>query len=987
MSKLKGSRLEAEVDRVRADANWKRLSELLPSVKSKNSGLEDCYEMFQAEIVLETYLDQLGEIVRPNKEHVEKLGSAQQLLDTALREKGAVQTVKIEANILLAKVLYACLEFRKALNCIANSEMENGKTPFRTLRTLRLVAEGYAVKGLCIESMEDGARPHANSATSTTSTSSSSKDQRALYVFEKSAELAIFYINELEKSMNSSTAKAAATGSLVPPTQNSTSTAGVKQQEKIGELLERIMERVAIIRAKDTAAKKQSSGTEGIEWYRKIITCLGDKYTGERLKQKLSRQFAELLIRATVPIEEKSMSEAMLTKAMNMKLYHGSNKSFFTPKSKIEEIILLLLINEVLSTREVVLSRSEDLTSSRSMSLQNAKSSYNLLTLVLSTISQYQLLAQIYERAMKFANNDSFLWQQFALSAICCGRFSRAVRVFEQSILASTIASDSVSSSSSSAPAVSAITATSSSSSCSSTASTPDHQKKTANHQRTLSPESSSFPSLQLTNNPSSALSVISEYMMISQVLIERFGNYAPAVEYAAKAVELCTKDGNLSFLKARCQLIHAIAYGFRASEEPCWETKKSQLAKTVQLMEECVSADPHDYLSLYYAAYFHAIARDLESAKDRCSRSLALNGDQPAAVMLLALVFTAYGDLKGAMELVINALGEFEHNYGLMVLRLHIETKFGRIEESLDTCTHLLDFWKRNQAAAMGQQQLMYSVGVEEDRSQKTLNGIDGSVLLGGVRDGSQKTGTPSLGRELSTPMASTPLIPSFPSSSVPVISSLPTNTSTIDLSLAESIVGAAASEAGAAPPSTASDSLNGGIADAWSKFRTQADVWMCLAELYISEGRHDDLTKVIEQAISLFPSSPQALYLKGRLLVSRSEKLTETAIAQRVRGEAKSAYLAALALAPGHFPSMSALAKLYGDEGNQKMSEHMLREMVRVDPLNCDWWQQLGCSLMRRGDSERATECLTAAAQLDRSTPLLPFSVIPMVFPANFR
>ena len=79
------------------------------------------------------------------------------------------------------------------------------------------------------------------------------------------------------------------------------------------------MERVAIIRAKDTAAKKQSSGTEGIEWYRKIITCLGDKYTGERLKQKLSRQFAELLIRATVPIEEKSMSEAMQTKAMNMK--------------------------------------------------------------------------------------------------------------------------------------------------------------------------------------------------------------------------------------------------------------------------------------------------------------------------------------------------------------------------------------------------------------------------------------------------------------------------------------------------------------------------------------------------------------------------------------------------------------------------------------------------------------------------------------------
>uniref|UniRef100_A0A8R1HYF0 Tetratricopeptide repeat protein 7 N-terminal domain-containing protein n=1 Tax=Caenorhabditis japonica TaxID=281687 RepID=A0A8R1HYF0_CAEJA len=718
MSKLKGSRLETEVDRVRADANWKRFTELLPSVKSKNSGLEECYEMFQGEIILETYFDQLGEIVRPNKEHVEKLSPAEQLLSTALRENGANQTVKIEANILLAKVLYSCFEFKKALACISNSEMENGKTPFRTLRTLRLVAEGYAIKGLCIESMEEPSRSHSNSATSQTSTSSSSKDQKALYVFEKSAELAIFYINELEKSMNSSTAKAVVTGSLVAPASAATN-AGIKQQEKIGELLERIMERVAIIRAKDTAAKKQSSGTEGIEWYRKIITCLGDKYTGERLKQKLSRQFAELLIRATVPIEEKSMSEAMQTKAQNMKLYHGSHKTFYTPKSKIEEIILLLLINEVLTTREVVLSQSEELTSSRILSLQNAKSSYNLLTLF--------FFATVLYRTVRF------------------------------------------------------------------------------------------------------------------RTVLFRSKFYIATVLFRA------------SFIPR-----------FRAAEEPNWETKKSQLAKAVTLIEECVSADPHDYLSLYYAAYFHAIARDLESAKDRCSRSLALNGDQPAAVMLLALIFTAYGDLKGALELVINALGEFEHNYGLMVLRLHIETRFGRIEESLDTCTHLLDFWKRNQAASLGYQQFMaYSAGIDEERSQKTLNGADGSVLMG--REGSQKTGTPSLGRELSTPLATTPLFPAFPTSAVPLISAMPSNASVMDLSVAESIHGAGASEIGA-PPSTASDSLNNGIGDAWSKFRTQADVWMCLAELYIAEGRHEDLTKVIEQAISMFPSSPQAFYLKVR-------------------------------------------------------------------------------------------------------------------------
>ena len=40
--------------------------------------------------------------------------------------------------------------------------------------------------------------------------------------------------------------------------------------------------------------------------------------------------------------------------------------------------------------------------------------------------------------------------------------------------------------------------------------------------------------------------------------------------------------------------------------------------------------------------------ARDLDAARDRCARSLELNAEQPAAIMLLALIFTASGDLKG---------------------------------------------------------------------------------------------------------------------------------------------------------------------------------------------------------------------------------------------------------------------------------------------------------------------------------------------------
>lgn len=53
-------KIKRKIKKLNVLANWKRFTDLLPSVKSKNSGLEDFYEMFQAEIILETYLDQLG---------------------------------------------------------------------------------------------------------------------------------------------------------------------------------------------------------------------------------------------------------------------------------------------------------------------------------------------------------------------------------------------------------------------------------------------------------------------------------------------------------------------------------------------------------------------------------------------------------------------------------------------------------------------------------------------------------------------------------------------------------------------------------------------------------------------------------------------------------------------------------------------------------------------------------------------------------------
>jgi hypothetical protein len=63
--KLRGSRLEAEVDRCRVEGNWRRLHEMLPWLRAGNSGMTELAEMIAGEVQLEMFIDQhAGECVR-----------------------------------------------------------------------------------------------------------------------------------------------------------------------------------------------------------------------------------------------------------------------------------------------------------------------------------------------------------------------------------------------------------------------------------------------------------------------------------------------------------------------------------------------------------------------------------------------------------------------------------------------------------------------------------------------------------------------------------------------------------------------------------------------------------------------------------------------------------------------------------------------------------------------------------------------------------
>ena len=54
----------------------------------------------------------------------------------------------MEAYLLLAKLYYFCESFNEALSSIEKSQMDKARTQFTSLRSLKLAAEGYTIKGM-----------------------------------------------------------------------------------------------------------------------------------------------------------------------------------------------------------------------------------------------------------------------------------------------------------------------------------------------------------------------------------------------------------------------------------------------------------------------------------------------------------------------------------------------------------------------------------------------------------------------------------------------------------------------------------------------------------------------------------------------------------------------------------------------------------------------------------------------------------------------
>lgn len=419
-----GSRLETEIERCRSEGQWDKIPELVRQLSAKLISNDDLGELLLGEAKLQQYLKE-----NPIKQGSSPRGPRPRLQEvrkhlTAALDRGNLKPEYMqEASLIMAKLCYVEADYREALNQYSRVNLDEMQLVGAPVYRLSMIAEAYATKGLCLEKVP--------MASPSLSNSIADKDQEIITCYEKSGDIALLYLQEVEKALSAGI-------------QNRSPKPGpVTQEQELGYFLETGLQRAHVIHFKN------GNLTRGVGRFREILRAVETRTT-QNLRMTIARQLAEILLRGMCeqsywnPLEDppnQSPLDDPLRHSPHTKdyalsrrprIYSGEN--LFCPQENTEEALLLLLISESMANRDAVLSRIPEHNNDRIISLQSASLVYDLLTIALGRRGQYEMLSECLERAMKFAFEEFHLWFQLALSLMAAGKSARAVKVLKECI-------------------------------------------------------------------------------------------------------------------------------------------------------------------------------------------------------------------------------------------------------------------------------------------------------------------------------------------------------------------------------------------------------------------------------------------------------------------------------------------------------------------------------------------------------------------------
>uniref|UniRef100_UPI003AAB6358 tetratricopeptide repeat protein 7B isoform X3 n=1 Tax=Centroberyx gerrardi TaxID=166262 RepID=UPI003AAB6358 len=864
-----GSRLETEIERCRSEAQWDKIPELVRQLSAKLISNDDLGELLLGECKLQTYLKE-----NPIKQGASPRGPRPKLVEvrkhlTAALDRGNLKADYLqEASLLMAKLCYVEGEYRDALGHYSRVNLDDLQLVGAPVYRLSMIAEAYATKGLCLEKVPAASPSLSNKNAGSPSLSNRSageRDQEIITCYEKSGDIALLYLQEVEKALSAGI-------------QNRSPKPGpAAQDQELGYFLETGLQRAHVIHFKN------GNLTRGVGRFREILRAVETRTT-QNLRMTIARQLAEILLRGmceqsywspledppTVsPLDDPTRQGHTLSKNYNLsrrpRVYSGEN--LFCPQENTEEALLLLLISESMANRDAVLSRIPEHNNDRIISLQSASVVYDLLTIALGRRGQYEMLSECLERAMKFAFEEFHLWYQLALSLMAAGKSARAVKVLKECIR--------------------------------------------------LKPDDPTIPLLavKLCIGP---LHWLDEGECFAKMV----------VDMGEKAAEF----------RAKGYLAIGLVFSLKATDASLRGTQEEYQRKALGAFQRAQSLSPTDHLAAFYLALQLAVSRQIPEALGYVRQALQLQGDDVHSLHLLALLLSAQKHYHDALNIIEMALSEYPENFNLLYTKVKLETLCRGPEEALLTCKHMLQIWKS-----------FYNLTNPSD------SGRGSSLLDRAVADRRQLNA-------MTLPDFSDPETGLLQDANTLGLSSMFSVCSVHATSIAASRVEQALSEVASSLQSSAPKH---GPLHPWM---TLAQIWLHAAEVYIGMSKPAEATACTQEAANLFPTSHNVLYMRGQIAELRGNI-----------DEAKRWYEEALSISPTHVKTMQRLGLILHQLQRYSLSEKVLRDAVQVNSTAHDVWNSLGEVLQAQGNAAAATECFLTALELEASSPVLPFTIIP--------
>nr|XP_055183964.1 tetratricopeptide repeat protein 7A [Nyctereutes procyonoides] len=404
--------------------------------------------------------------------------------------------------------------------------------------------------------------------------------------------------------------------------------------------------------------------------------------------------------------------------------------------------------------------------------------------------------------------------------------------------------------------------------------------------------------------------------LMAAKVCIGSLHWLEEAERFAMMVIDLREEAGE--FL-SKGYLALGLTYSLQATDATLKSKQDELHRKALQTLQRAQQLAPGDPQVILYVSLQLALVRQISSAIEQLQEALKVCRDDANALHLLALLFSAQKHYQHALDVINMAITEYPENFSLMFSKVKLEQVLKGPEEALVTCRQMLRLW-----------QTLYSFS--------QLGGLEKDGSLGeGVTLKKQS------GMHLTLPDAHDADSGSRRASSIAA--------SRLEEAMSELTV-----------PSSV---LKQGPMQLWT---TLEQIWLQAAELFMEQQHLKEAGFCIQEAAGLFPTSHSVLYMRGRLAEMKGSL-----------EEAKQLYKEALTVNPDSVRIMHSLGLMLSRLGHKSLAQKVLRDAVERQSTCHEAWQGLGEVLQAQGQSEAAVDCFLTALELEASSPVLPFSIIP--------